>query len=279
MVTLNGTDYRLCLLDTNAISEIVKRQDSLRHFLKWTHGSRPEYIPCFTLFTVLELRRRPDVYELFLERFGALASMMLKGYEELLEEEARAYPDPSGIDPTSLGFSGLIGSDGNRLAKVLPHAFSDKSMMEKERYWNEGEQSIVDGIVSLVANWPPNAGNVYDASEVRLFLEIAGLQQLAYRAEDFARPFIMEGVYPEIDAFPSLKASLYTVFHKFYVDRNRKPTRSDGFDVINAAATPYVEAVVTESHQAEVLRKTMRRESFMDGLRIFTLRDFRDAPL
>jgi len=30
MVTLNGTDYRLCLLDTNAISEMVKREDSLR---------------------------------------------------------------------------------------------------------------------------------------------------------------------------------------------------------------------------------------------------------
>jgi hypothetical protein len=99
VVTLNGTEYRLCLLDTNAISEMVKRRESLGRFLAWSLESRTHYIPCFTVFTVLELRRKPGLYELFLERFGPLASMLLKGHEELLEEETRAYPDPSDIDP------------------------------------------------------------------------------------------------------------------------------------------------------------------------------------
>jgi hypothetical protein len=78
-----------------------------------------------------------------------------------------------------LGFAGLLGSDGNRLTKVLPFAFSDHGLLERERYC-----------------------------------------------------------------------------------RTRKPTCSDGFDIINSAVTPYVKAVVTESHQAEVLRKTVRRDGF-----------------
>jgi hypothetical protein len=40
--------------------------------------------------------------------------------------------------------------------------------------------------------------------------------------------------------------SLYTAFHKFYVDKNRKPSDSDAFDIIIASDTPYVEGVVTE---------------------------------
>jgi hypothetical protein len=278
MIRLNATDYRLCLLDTNAVSELVKRQSFLRNFFKWAFDAAPAYIPSFTLFTVLELRRKPELYQQFLERFGPLPSMLLKSHEQLLEEETRYYPDPSGVDPSLLGFSGELGSAGNHLGKVLPFAFSDAAIAEKERYWNEGEQEIVAGIVSLVPNYPPSKGSAYDASEVRLFLQMAGLQQLGLRAEGFAESVLAGSQPVEIDAFPSLKTSLYTVFHKFYADRNRKPTRSDGFDIINSAATPYVDAVVTENHQAEVLRKTMNRDDFISELQVFTLKDFRDVP-
>lgn len=275
MLNLNGTDYRLCLLDTNAVSELVKREDSLRHFLAWAFTTHPVYIPSFTLFTVLELRRRPELFQQFLERFGPLPSVLLKSHEQLLEEETRHYPDPSRIDPVLLGFSGGVGSDGNRLAKLLPSAFSDPSVAEKEQQWNEGGEEIVEGIASLVPNYPPGEGNAYVASEVRLFLQMAGLQQLAMRAKGFTERVARGGQALDIDAFPSLKIGLYTVFHKFYADKNRKPSRSDGFDIINSAATPYVEAIITENHQAEVLRKTQRRDSFIESLTILTLKNFR----
>jgi hypothetical protein len=62
-----------------------------------------------------------------------------------------------------------------------------------------------------------------------------------------------------MDAFPSLKAMTNAVFYKFYADLNRNPSNSDAFDVLISAALPYVEAIITESHLAEALRKTMRR--------------------
>lgn len=80
---------------------------------------------------------------------------------------------------------------------------------------------------------------------------------------------------PRRSSSPSLKIGLYTVCHKFYADKNRKPSRSDGFDIINSAATPYVEATITENHQAEVLRKTQRRDSFIESLTILTPKNFR----
>jgi hypothetical protein len=80
-----------------------------------------------------------------------------------------------------------------------------------------------------------------------------------------------------IGAFPSVKATTYAVWHKFYADRNRKWTRSDAFDIIIASAIPYVDAVVTERHLAEGLRKTKRLDDFIDHLTIHTLRDFRHS--
>lgn len=67
----------------------------------------------------------------------------------------------------------------------------------------------------------------------------------------------------------------YTVFQKFYADRDRKPYDSDAFDVLISAAAPYVEAIVTERHLAESLRKTKRRDGFLDRLHVLTLSDFR----
>ena len=80
-----------------------------------------------------------------------------------------------------------------------------------------------------------------------------------------------------LSAFPSVKATTCAVWHKFYADRNRTWTRSDAFDIIIASAIPYVDAVVTESHLAEGLRKTKRLDDFIGRLTIHTLRDFRHS--
>lgn len=133
---------------------------------------------------------------------------------------------------------------------------------------------MVDGIRSLVANYAPKQGK-YTHSEVRTFLEIAGFSQLVMRARDFATRMVEAGEAVDMDAFPSLKASLYTIFHKFYVDKTRTPQRSDAFDIIISAGAPYVEAIITERYQAESLRRMKGRDGFIEDLLIFTLKDFR----
>jgi len=275
MLTLNGTDYRLCLLDTNAVSEIVKRPEQLRHFLTWSLDSQPSFIASFSLFTLLELRRKPDVYRQFVELFRVVPCMILKSHEQLLEEETRCYPDPSAIDPTLVAITAL-GSDGNDLAKVSTVVFGDEFILDRERLWNESQGEIVEGISSLVPNYPP-AGDKYTRSEVRSFVQIAAFSQLAMRAHDFAERIVQKDETVDIDAFPSLKITTYTVFHKFYADRVRKSRSSDAFDIIISAVTPYVDAIVTEGEQAESLRKTKRHDDFIRHLLVYTEKDFRHS--
>jgi hypothetical protein len=275
VITINGNDYRLVLLDTNALSEFAKQGDSFRHFLPWS-SAEPMFVPCFSLFSVLEMRRRPDVYGRFKELFRVWPCMLVKSHEQLLEDEVRCYPDPSGIDPTLLGFS-MLGGEGMDLAGVLDTASADAFFRGREKYWNDGAQDIVEGIASLVANFPPD-GDTYSRDEVRHFVEIAGFSQVAMRQLGFAKQMVeIENEAVSIGAFPSVKATTYAVWHKFYADRNRKWTRSDAFDIIIASAIPYVDAVVTESHLAEGVRKMKRLDDFIEHLTIHTLRDFRHS--
>ncbi len=68
---------------------------------------------------------------------------------------------------------------------------------------------------------------------------------------------------------------MYTLFYKFYVD-NRKYIPSDVFDIIISSATPYMDAIVTERHQAEVIKKIKGQDKFLDSLRVFTLPEIRN---
>ena len=89
------------------------------------------------------------------------------------------------------------------------------------------------------------------------------------RQPNFARQKVeIEKEAIDLGAFPSVKVTTYAVWHKFYDDRNRKWKRSDAFDIMIASATPYMDAIVTESHLAEGLRKTQRLDDFIEHLAI-----------
>lgn len=276
MITINGNRYRLVLLDTNALSEFAKQDDSLDYFLAWS-STEPVVVPCFSLFSVLEIRRKPDVYRRFKDLFRVLPCILMKSHEQLLEDEVRCYPDPSRIDPTLLGFS-MLGGEGMDIVRVLDTASAEESFQDRERHWNDSAHDIVEGIASLAANFPPD-GATYSRDDVRRFVEMAGFSQVAMRQRAFVEHRVeIEKQAVTIDAFPSVKATAYAVWHKFYTDRNRNWVRSDAFDIIISSATPYVDAVVTESHLAESLRKTKRLDDFIGDLVIHTLRDFRHGP-
>lgn len=235
-----------------------------------------DVLPCFSPFSLLEMRRRVDVYERFKDVFRVFSCILVKSHEQLLDDEVRSYPDPSGIDPTLLAFS-MLGGEGMDLDRVLDTAPRDEFFRSREQYWNDGAQDIVEGIASRVANFPPD-GETYRRAEGRHFVEVASFEQIVMRQLDLAKQMVeVKSQEVDISAFPSVKATTYAVWHKFYADRNRKRARSDAFDIIIAPATPYVDAVVTESHLAESLRKTKRLDDFIEHLSIHALRDFRNS--
>jgi hypothetical protein len=88
MLNTGANQYPLCLLDTMAVSEMVKRPErAFRHFLEWAHDSEKPFVPCFTVYTLMELRRKPTLFNSFVEHFQPFPCVLLKGYLEFLSEE------------------------------------------------------------------------------------------------------------------------------------------------------------------------------------------------
>jgi hypothetical protein len=165
-----------------------------------------------------------------------------------------------------------LAPNNEKLTDLLDLTFSVSETRENEQRWNSEKNSILEGMLSLVKNYPPE-GKKYTSKEIRSFVEIAGFQQIAFRAHDFAQQIVKEGSAVNIDAFPSIKMTTYNVFYKFYTDQ-RRPIESDSFDIIIASTLPYVDATVTEKHQADVLKKIKQQDGFIENLEIYRLKDF-----
>jgi hypothetical protein len=273
MIELNGNKYRLCLIDTNAISEMVKNPTvEFKNFNIWALSQKPSYIPSFSLLSIMEMRQKQEVYLKFLSIFGLWPCIILKSEEQLFNEELSSYPNPSAINPVLVAGVGSVKPD-QRLDKLLDIVFSRKEVAEKEKMWMKDRISVANDIASLVSNYPPNA-NTYTIKEIHAFIEMAGFQQIALRAPKFAKRLVDSKVPINISAFPSLKMSLYTVFYKFYVDE-RKHIESDVFDILISAPTPYIDAIITERHQAEVIKKIKRHDDFIDHVDVKIIKDLR----
>lgn len=273
MIHLNGTTYRLCLLDTNALSEMLKNpRNEFRVFA--LEFLQKRWIPAFSLFSIFEIRRRRELFESFLDYYSDLPSVVLKGHEQLLEEELAAYPDPSHIDPVLLAPVGIQPPSGWSKRQTLKHVLSSKPVVQKEHYWTSGQTDMLKGILQLVGNFPPHHGR-YTESMIQQFVETNVLQQLTMRYPDAVKRLIETPGGLDPRAFPSLRIMALTVFMKFYPD-NRQPCESDVFDFIISAPVPYVDGVITERHQAAILRKAKQLHVLSDHLEVHTLASLRE---
>jgi len=266
MITLNKTQYKLALIDTNILSEIVKnRFQEFQKILKWADSQKA--IICFSLFSILEIRKVPIIYEKFLELFSVIPCIILKSHEQLLQAEVTVYPVFSNVDPVLVGFAGPLAKA--KLKDVLDTAFNENQILLDEKKWNSGREEIVAGIKGLVSNFPPDNGK-YTKQKIREFVQLAGFQQIAIRQNKFANSIVKSKNSVDIDAFPSIKMTSLVVFYKFYAD-SRQSLTSDAFDIIIFSLTPYVDVVISENHFVEIIKKIKSQDSFIDHVNAFNI--------
>ncbi len=227
--------------------------------------SQQEFGPKSTIFEIRSSK--------FLELFSVLPCVILKSHEQLFADEISHYPSPKTITPILVASPGALAPKNGKLKDILQMVFSDPKNLKNEAIWNAGRAEVVESMKSYVKNFPPEKGK-YSAKQIRAFIEMVGFSQVATRAPEFAKSQIDSGNVVSVDAFPSLKMTIYTAFYKFYVDaRHSEP--SDTFDIIISADIPYVDAVISENHQVEVIKKIKTKDNFIKHVERFTLRQLR----
>lgn len=259
MISINNNTYKLCLFDTNALSDFLKNPKQWITYFD-NEFSLSNTIICYSIFSLSELYYRHDLFEKYLEFFSVFPSAILDGYNSIYQKELKNYFSNDIIDPIVLVPSNISGKLTTSKVQLL-EIIKKSGFINKTEYWKSSQEEILNGILSLIKNFPPRKKN-YSINEIEEFNFIVSTQQIGLRSMDFATEILKNKEHIELNKFPSVISMNYTVFYKFYLD-NRKPLLSDIFDIIISSLLPYVDYVITEGNMCEIIKTIKKRHNFL----------------
>lgn len=274
MREINGTKYKLGLLDTCILSEILENLNSERDsFFKKFISTTPIVIPCITAWSIFELRPKPKLYKKFIELFSVIPFCLLKTPDHLLRDEYKFYPNYTKIDPVLFTFS-IAKPTTESLTTFLKKIFSNPEVKEAEKKWKyKWKRDALNSILSLKSNFNSKNKNL-NSEDADKFINEALPQYITFQNPNWIKTKLKINEDVIFEAFPSAKAALYNVFYRFYV-AHREPEIQDIFDILINNVVPYVDYVITENFQADILRKVKRADKQFSHIEIDTIRDLR----
>lgn len=267
----NGSTYKLCLLDTNALSEIVKRpRNEGRGFVERFPPS--EFVPCFTVYNLFELRRHPDVFHKFIKFFGIYPSFITRPFQLILKAEIAARGRAEVSDILLIAFTPLGNDSSYQLDKFIDKLFRLSLIAKLESEWRKNDQAVLKTWQTNKVNFTPTK-TVQNARDAKQFVHDACIHTLYQTHPDLVQESLNAKDVSLLNTFPSMQMMLYSQYYRIF-DPTWNPNDQEVTDVCISACAPYVDAVITEKFQAEIYRKIGKHINGMSTA-ITTLRDIR----
>jgi hypothetical protein len=271
MIEINGKKYSLCLFDTNALSELlISPKNWLNYFAnEFGLGNTFISVPAFSLS---ELYYRKELFQKYIITFSKFPSVILEGYHALFEKEVDSYFNRNYVDPICI--APFANSEPNmKKETILKKVFKKSGFTSKTEYWKNGLKDVLDGMLDLKQNYPPKDGS-YSLSEIEHFQSLATSHQIAIRDANFVKSLEKQQAILDFQRFPSVMAKSYFVFYKFYLG-NKKPVENDVFDIIISSLFPYVDYLITEGNNSEIVRQIQYRHNFLSNLLVYKVKDIK----
>lgn len=269
MIKLNGKNYNLCLFDTNVLSSFLQKPKAWLNYFNDIFSLSNTFI-CYSVFTLSELWYKKELFDKYLDFFAVFPSAILDGHESIFLKEVENYNQFNKINPIVVVPFSINGSDLTPKEKLIK-VIEDSAFVSKTEYWKKGQNYVLDGIVSLIKNYPPQKDQ-YTTKEIEDFNFIVSTSQIGLRDNKFAKKNIKSGATIDLNQFPSIRATSYVVFYKFYPDV-RKPVSSDVFDIIISAILPYVDFFLTEGNMCEIIKKIQNKHCFLRKLKQYSIKE------
>lgn len=271
MIKVNDNEYKLLLLDTNALSDLLKNTKGWIEYINKVFSISKSVI-CYSVFSLSELSKNKVIFNDYLKFFSIFPSLILDGHEAIFNKELSIYSNPSKeVNPITITpyaiFDKNIKSPEIRLRRVLEMS----GFYDRTDYWIDSRESVLENIINLKDNYKPK-GIKFTKKEIEEFVYLATVQQVMLRNLKFAEKIVkIDKSEIDINKFPSIVATSYVVFYKFYPDK-RKPEPSDIFDIMISSLLPYVDYFITEGHLCEIIKKVQNIHNFPTDLTIYSIR-------
>lgn len=269
-IAKSGKSYQLCLLDTNAISDILKNKNSEgKHFVE--RFPPTDYTPCFSFYNLIELRRSKDVYRKFLSFFSIYPIFLLKIQSMIFIEEILKYDNDQDISILLNSFSPTGKDDSYNLKSFIDNLFRNLELKELESSWRDFEHNTLDSWISNKKNFIPKS-NIPNSTDAEEYIEQSGLQTLMRLDMDWCKNKIENKEVLDINKFASVKMQLYSLYYRLY-DPSWKPAPGEVTDLLIISAVPYVDVYITEKFQANIISKINKKVYNLNNVEIKRIRD------
>jgi hypothetical protein len=270
----SGNIYKLCLLDTNALSEIVKNPTKEGRGFKKNFGPG-SYAPCLTVYNLIELRRKEKIFEAFLDFFSKYPNFLLKSMKQIVEEEFISFNSRLPLSPLLNSFSPVGQNSSYMLKDFIDKFFINPEIGDLEKKWRSNEEEILSVWLENKRNFNPErlTANAVDAER---YVKEAGIQTLIHYSPERVQNILKKEQFPNLSLFPSISVMLYSQYYRFF-DPKRKFSSQDVTDIMIIAVAPYIDAIVTEKFQAEIFKKIKKRIPQLKNLEVATLSDLRKS--
>jgi len=269
--------YKLVLLDTNAIREIVMNvQFAGKGFFETFFNNTTIYAPCFSIYNVIELTPYEDIFEKFLEFFSLIPCFVTFPAKNIFQEEYNCSISGKVFKINNQVAYALnpLATDKNSNCRNFFSAFLDnKSLMntihnEVEQFSsiaNEWEQKRNDSVRML--NQMQSPFNIINDK----FYKTQEKESIIKDLRNFG---ISTTSSTDTTKLPAARIMEYSQFMRIYLTK-KKIRPNDVMDICISSITPYVDAVITESFQADVYKKSKNFIPQMQKLKLYTLKDIR----
>ena len=142
MIELGGNNYKLCLVDTCVISELLKNKETIgKRIINKLINGEIIYIFCYSVLTMSELRKNKNIYDEFFEYTQILPSAIIKSYVQLVEDELKSFPKYNNADRL-LYFFPLLNEQ--KILKEKKAVFENPRVIEEMNIFDNGRQSVLD---------------------------------------------------------------------------------------------------------------------------------------
>lgn len=267
MIKIGDKTHKIVQLDTNALSNIIKANDDILNRLM-TRYPFDNFLFSYSPFSVLEIKKRADLYARFCHLFSLLPSFVLKGFQHLINEEIKGYHKSSPFHVTDFCLHDM--DTGGRLLtpEKVNRLFNNSRLLKVFAQWDVDTKEIFEGIKTAQENLGINKN--YTREEIRNFVRQESFSQLRDHDKDFVSNNNLTADNFNVDKFPSLKIMSFLVYFKFHSDM-RKAKLNDVYDILITMTAPYVDVLITEGQIADSIKKTNKLDKFMDSLEVVTL--------
>jgi len=273
---IGNNTYKIILLDTNAIREIVTNENKsgkgfLENFIAFG-----KYVPCISLYNVIELKPYNDIYNKFIDYFSLIPCFIIYPVKSILAKELNAI-----LNNTEFVIDNSIANAFSPLGK--DDTFNCRSFFEKIMENRQLSEIITQEIQEL-----PKIATVWENQRIKA---LKVLSQSGYPDDMIDIKFYKDqeestilkdlknwglSIPPSINykQFSAARIMAFSQFNRVHSTKKAiKP--NDVMDTMISAVVPHIDAVITEKYQANVYKTAKSFISEMKPLEIYTLKDIR----